>query len=320
MGYEEVMLAIKERKARETQTDINRHKALHESVSNQVDTQSIYDKLYSEDTETTRYNDFRQSVTESYIVEALTILVDNCLENHLVMQECHQKLVRQLVSNFVKEEGASSLLRKMKFTSNMMSEIAYVCEKAIQNTISAANKTGNLKLDKPIKDTFYDDLKDISSVDATVREITNRVRESTSEFIQQNMEEKAKLSDALAKTNAKVDEEKAKIENTPDASEETKEQSQKMQEAYINQGKREVIDIRESRVKNVFECMVYNLSKGAMINESAKDAFMVNSRLDMDKIVEHCEVLYTFLTCMDSCKLINVDEAFITDMLNSLKG
>jgi hypothetical protein len=65
--------------------------------------------------------------------------------------------------------------------------------------------------------------------------------------------------------------------------------------------------------------MVYNLAKTAMLNESAGQVFIKDSRLDMDKIVEHCEVLCTFITTLDSTKLINADETYVRNMLEDIK-
>ena len=64
--------------------------------------------------------------------------------------------------------------------------------------------------------------------------------------------------------------------------------------------------------------MIHNMSKAALVNESANRVFVEDSKLNMDKIVEHCEVLYTFLTTLDSCKLINVDEQYIENMLKDM--
>lgn len=320
MGYEEIMLAIKANREDETKAKLARHRAINEQVSDITERQSIYDKLYSAEkgVEIVKSDIFKESVKESYLVEALTILVDNCLEPYIIKEEYNQKLARQLVSNFVKQEGADHLLNKMKRTSYIMSEIAYTCESAIIATLENSKDNDQLKLTKQPKNEFYDKLQHVD-VDETVKEITNRVKESTSDFIEQNIEDKQKISEVLQKTNEKVDKEKEKIANIPDASDKTKENSQKIQESYISKGQRELIDIRENRSKNIFECMVYNLSKTALVNEAAKNVFVKDSRLDMDKLVEHCEVMYTFLTTMDSCKLINVNEEYIMNMLNDLK-
>jgi hypothetical protein len=57
-----------------------------------------------------------------------------------------------------------------------------------------------------------------------------------------------------------------------------------------------------------------------MLNESAGQVFIKDSRLDMNKIVEHCEVLCTFITTLDSTKLINLDESYIDQMLRDMKN
>ena len=47
--------------------------------------------------------------------------------------------------------------------------------------------------------------------------------------------------------------------------------------------------------------------------------FVENSSLNMDRITEHCEVLYTFVTALDALKIINVNEEYVLNMLNDLR-
>ena len=56
-----------------------------------------------------------------------------------------------------------------------------------------------------------------------------------------------------------------------------------------------------------------------MVNESANKVFVSDSKLDMDKVVEHCETVCTFITTLDSLNIINVDEVYIENMLNQMK-
>ena len=58
----------------------------------------------------------------------------------------------------------------------------------------------------------------------------------------------------------------------------------------------------------------------ALKNEDAKKVYVENAALNMDKIVEHCEVMYTFLTTLDTCKIIDVNESYIEQMLKDLRG
>lgn len=317
--YEDIKLTLEYNAAKEAKNVYRERKDRLIAVSEAADKAAIWDKLSSRNRNDFSYIDFKKKVTDAYVVEGLTVLVDNCLSPILIREDYHQKLVRQLVTNFVNEEGSAKLLNKFKSTSYVMSEMAYIIETTIQSILEKAkqDKSKSFKLDKEDKEKFYAKLEKVD-VDDAVTKITDRVRTQQQEFVNNNMEEKAALSAALTKTQNKVEDNKAKLAEKAN-SEKAKESAVKVEESYIAMGKRRATDIRNSRTKNIFECMVYNLSKAAMINESAGQAFIDNSRLNMDKIVEHCETLCTFITALDSLKIINVDEAYVEKMLADIK-
>ena len=317
--YEDIKLTLEYNAAKEAKNAYRERKDRLVAVSEAADKAAIWDKLSSRNRNDFSYIDFKKKVTDAYVVEGLTVLVDNCLSPILIREDYHQKLVRQLVTNFVNEEGSAKLLNKFKSTSYVMSEMAYIIETTIQSILEKAkqDESKSFKLDKEDKEKFYTKLEKVD-VDDAVTKITDRVRTQQQEFVNNNMEEKAALSAALTKTQNKVEDNKAKLAEKAN-SEKAKESAVKVEESYIAMGKRRATDIRNSRTKNIFECMVYNLSKAAMINESAGQAFIDNSRLNMDKIVEHCETLCTFITALDSLKIINVDEAYVEKMLADMK-
>ena len=317
--YEDIKLTLEYNATKEAKNAYRERKDRLVAVSEAADKAAIWDKLSSRNRNDFSYIDFKKKVTDAYVVEGLTVLVDNCLSPILIREDYHQKLVRQLVTNFVNEEGSAKLLNKFKSTSYVMSEMAYIIETTIQSILEKAkqDESKSFKLDKEDKEKFYTKLENID-VDDAVAKITDRVRTQQQEFVNNNMEEKAALSAALTKTQNKVEDNKAKLAEKAN-SEKAKESAVKVEESYIAMGKRRATDIRNSRTKNIFECMVYNLSKAAMINESAGQTFIDNSRLNMDKIVEHCETLCTFITALDSLKIINVDEAYIEKMLADMK-
>ena len=317
--YEDIKLTLEYNAAKEAKNAYRERKDRLVAVSEAADKAAIWDKLSSRNRNDFSYIDFKKKVTDAYVVEGLTVLVDNCLSPILIREDYHQKLVRQLVTNFVNEEGSAKLLNKFKSTSYVMSEMAYIIETTIQSILEKAkqDESKSFKLDKEDKEKFYTKLEKVD-VDDAVTKITDRVRTQQQEFVNNNMEEKAALSAALTKTQNKVEDNKAKLAEKAN-SEKAKESAVKVEESYIAMGKRRATDIRNSRTKNIFECMVYNLSKAAMINESAGQTFIDNSRLNMDKIVEHCETLCTFITALDSLKIINVDEAYIEKMLADIK-
>ena len=317
--YEDIKLTLEYNAAKEAKNAYRERKDRLVAVSEAADKAAIWDKLSSRNRNDFSYIDFKKKVTDAYVVEGLTVLVDNCLSPILIREDYHQKLVRQLVTNFVNEEGSAKLLNKFKSTSYVMSEMAYIIETTIQSILEKAkqDESKSFKLDKEDKEKFYTKLEKVD-VDDAVTKITDRVRTQQQEFVNNNMEEKAALSAALTKTQNKVEDNKAKLAEKAN-SEKAKESAVKVEESYIAMGKRRATDIRNSRTKNIFECMVYNLSKTAMINESAGQAFIDNLRLNMAKIVEHWETLCTFITALDSLKIINVNEAYIEKMLADMK-
>lgn len=304
MTYEEIELlrhsqAVTDKKNEMKQTRLETNMKLEESFKN-----DYYTRLYSEDTKYNDYEDFSKSVNEAFVTEALTCLVNSCLSEVTLKDEYNSRLSRQLVSNFVKEEGAHKLLTKFKGTSYLMSELAYICNKHTKAVLEKAdpNDKDSLKINKKQKDDFYKDL-DKASADKVVDSIRSRVMGSTQEFIDSNTKDKMKIKDILTTT-------KEKIENN---------KNKKIQEGYSNLGKERVSDIRSKKVQNVFEAMVYSMAKTSLKNEDAKKVFVENSALNMDKLVEHCEVMYTFLTTLDTCKIIDVNESYIEEMLKDLK-
>ena len=154
--------------------------------------------------------------------------------------------------------------------------------------------------------------------DEAIGKITERVRAQTTEFINDNMKEKAELSATLDKTNKKISD----VKNDLDQKAQTQknaEEAQKMQEGYAAIGKRRITDIQASRPRNILEQMIHNLSMSAFTNKDANQVFVEDSKLNMDKIVERCETLCTFFTAFDSIKLIDLNEEYISDILDSLK-
>ena len=317
--YEDTKLLLESYKAKEAKEAFRKRNERLAAVSEAAERDNIWDKISSRNRVDVSYLDFKQKVTDAFVVEGLVVLVDNCMSPVLIREEYHQKLVRQLVTNFVKEEGSAKLLNKFRSTSYLMSEMAYAIDTTIQSILEKADKNNSetFKIEKADQDKFYEKLGKVDA-DVAVDKITNRVREQTSDFINANMSDKAELAASLSKTQKKVEDNKEKLKEKANC-DKAKNEADKLEEGYISMGKRRAVDIVESRSKNIFENMVYNLSRSAMINENANKVFVKDSRLNMEKIVEHCEVLCTFVTALDSLKIINVDESYIENMLSDMK-
>lgn len=319
MDYQEAKAILEESEANAAKQSLREQAERQQAISEEVERNAIWDKIANANMSGYQYGDFKQSLTESFLTEALVVFTDNCLNPELIRNENCLALIRQLVTNYVNENGSMMTLMKMKRTSNLLSEMAYIVETTVSSVLEGVDKNNpeTFKIDKGSKDKFYKGLEKVDA-DEAIGKITERVRSQTADFVNANMKEKADLTAALGKTEKKISDVKADLDQKAQTKKNA-EEAQKMQEGYAAIGKRRITDIQASRSRNILEQMVHNLSKSALTNEDAKKVFVEDSQLNMDKIVERCETLCTFITAFDSIKLIDINEEYIGDLLDSLK-
>lgn len=307
--YDEIVSIMNDNAIHDKKIDMQNQKALAEQAILKEQEEKIYSALTARENTLKEYQQFKINVKNTLLTEALLCLVNSCMDRTLIQEEYTQKLSRQLVSNFVLEESATRLLSRFKSTSYLLSEFAYLCNKYTDIITEKADKKdpSSFKIKDEDKKKFFKDL-DKTNTDLTVSTIRSRVMSATQNFIDSNTKDKMKIKEILQSA-------KDKIEKTKD-----KKDAEKLQEAYVAESKRKITNIRASKTKSVFEAMVYAMSEQAFKNDDAKQVFVENSSLNMDKIVEHCEVMYTFLETLDTIKAINVNEAYIEQMIKDIKG
>jgi hypothetical protein len=277
-------------------------------ISEAVDKESYYNIMNNRGNEQILYTKFKQHVSDSLLAETMMCLVGSCMDC-TIMESAYNKLVlRSLVTNYINENGGSgNILRKWRRSSYLLSELAYICEKhtkAICEKADAKNPA-SLKIKEDDKKKFFKDL-DKANTDNVVSAIRTKVKNATAEFIDSNNIAKDQIKSILDST-------KKKIEKTDD-------KKQSVKEAYASIGKKCITDIRNGKTKSVFEEMVYSISQSAFKNDDINKVFVENSSLNMDKIVEHCEVMYTFLETLNTCKIEKIDESYIEKLLKDLKS
>lgn len=217
---------------------------------------------------------------------------------------------RNLVNQFIKENGAENLLRQFRSGTVLQSEFAYLVDstyKKIMESYDANDPDCTLnadfaKIDPQLTDDFFNKLdnEDTSTVSAAIKQ---RVADAITEFIDQNTADKQDIKDVLTSAQEKID-------NTSDKN---------LQESYQHLATRKITDIR-GRKRNVFGAMVQAMGEAVMKSDILKTEFMNEGSLDMDLIVERVTTLYTFIETLNTIKAINIDEAYITDLVDSLKN
>lgn len=305
MNYKEVQeaLAYKERAIKEAAIPANRAKA--RAIAEQSDREDYYAHLYANDNAATAYSKFKQEVTDTLVAETVYCLAASCTDSMILENGYNKSLLRVLATNFVNENGSQNLLRKWKSTSYIMSELAYIIQNNIDSICEKADpkNQATLKIKDDQKKKFFKDIDKVNA-DSAISAIRTKVKSATAEFIDSNNAAKDQIKSILDSTKKKI---------------EKNDKDENLKEAYAAQAKRKITDIRAGKTKGVFEAMVYSVSESAFKNEDAKKIFIEDANLNMDAVVEHCEVMYTFLETLNTLKLIKIDESYIEKLISDLK-
>ena len=307
MNYRETeiqeALAYKERAVKEAAIPTERLKA--KAILEQSDREDYYARRYANDEAAAAYGRFKQEVTDTLVAETVYCLAASCTDSMILENGYNKDLLRVLSTNFVNENGSQNLLRKWRGTSYIMSEFAYIIHNNIDSICEKADpkNQATLKIKDDQKKKFFKDIDKVNA-DSAIAAIRTKVKSATAEFIDSNNAAKEQIKSILDSTKKKI---------------EKNEKDENLKEAYAMNAKRKITDIRAGKTKGVFEAMVYSVSESAFKNEDAKKIFIENSSLNMDTVVEHCEVMYTFLETLNTLKLVKIDESYIEKLIADLK-
>lgn len=300
---EYIRLCIEDAKSKQEQNEfearrnIARQKEINETNS------ELLEKQEGDHRKKVAFNKFSEDVRNTLLSECIYRIYDKALGIH-VKDDTTNLIKKNLVNNFIAENGAVALLGHFRNTSNLLSEMSFLVAKYHKAIIEAVDKDKeeSYVIDPIIRDRFFDEL-DLNDVDSVVANIRMRVTDAVEEFIQGNINDKIDIESALKDAQEKIN--AAKVDE--------------VKESYSLLAKRKISETRNNRVKNVFSCMVESMSKAVISNEALHEEFMKNGKMNIDKIVERCELMYTFLETVNSSKMVNVNEEYIENVLDSMK-
>ena len=148
--------------------------------------------------------------------------------------------------------------------------------------------------------------------DKITEKINQRVCDSIENFVQSNVNDKLDLEELAEKTKEKIENIKAKNE----------EERQKIEESFMLQYNRGVQKIKQrtNRRVGVYEQIMDSVTRSIVSDQVIRESFTAESgKLDMEKIRGKVTVMYTFLEMLNTAKMANVNEAFIENVIKSIK-
>ena len=230
--------------------------------------------------------------------------------------EYDDNLAKTYISRYISENGASSILNKMKSSSVLLSELAYYVEKACNSSkckeetedeydaIKARDEyIKKYDITPENKDKFFEDLDNSEDVKDVAQSIQLRVSSAMSEFINDNTRKKNEIDNTIEDIKSKI---------TADTTEDMKESLQMRATRRINA-------IKESGDMNLFGKLVNELCTSIYKNNDLKKSFCEDNKINMTKVIAHVKTLYTVLEVFNTTKVANFGVKGIQEIVESYK-
>lgn len=259
--------------------------------------------------------DQRQKSLNAFTSESRDFLLSESLYH--IMKKCFPSTInesllmrgRAIIDSFVQEETSTGLLNQFKTKTLFLSELANIVETTHKRVLhSCEGKDAPFKITNSDMKAFHNRIDNMDT-DTITKEIVSRVTKAEEEFVKANIKDKETLEELAEKTKQNIDNVKA---NDPDVENGIKQEQSAL---YRRQ-----VDNIMNRKKSILESMVLRMSKAVVTEESILEQFtQENGKLDMQKIIDVSEVMYTFLEMVNTLKIKNVNSDYIHETLSSIK-
>lgn len=280
--------------------------AEEQKLSYQEHAKMVAEQREKADRRRNNYNKFLTESKEFLVAEAMNQMLLQCLPNDLDPQL--KAVGKNCCENFVKEEGVSNILKNCKKTL-FLNEFAIILEETHKKVVlgAADSKKDDFEIDNSTMRAYYDKLRGMN-YEPMCKAIVTRVADAEKDFVQSNIKDKEQIESAAEKAKDKIDSIKAKDEDT----------AENIKEEFAIMYKREISDI-ENRRRNVLESIIRHMGKNIVADEANRSGFVQeNGKLNMNRIIDTSEVMYTFLEMVNTTQLKEVNASYLENVIKSI--
>ena len=244
-------------------------------------------------------------VKESFIAECIYKIFKESVAFPMTANDTI--VAKNLVNNFVHENGAQRLIDSFATKNLMLSEFSRICSKYYDKVLEGCDSKkckdefGAKLIDNETVNDFYKEIEEVDVTDAS-KLIKERVADAVSEFIDTNSANKIEFEDIINQAK-----EKAAV---------TKDEA--VAESYISMAQRDILEARTNAKSNVFGYMVEALTTKTLTDSGLGARYIHEGSVDMNGIVDSTQLIYTMLEMVNTTNMINVDENFVSDYLINL--
>ena len=251
-----------------------------------------------------------------------------------------RKLGKTLVRNFIKEHGAFNLVQSLKYKSCYLNEwydaikgyhtaMMNEAKEIAQEGIPAAEL---FDIEDDTIKNFVFDTKSIIPKDIT-KMITSRVEDAVNDFIDQNKKQKEEIKKVYEKAKEKVASLKDTIDpNDPSFQDFNGDPNTELDPKYGDQVQEQAMAMVRGKQRafreeatSVFSILSKNTLEAIHRNQAIKESYSVGmtGRLDFQKAINDTKVMYSFLECLNTLNIMDLNEStlskLLTDMKNSIR-
>lgn len=284
---------------------IKEEKAPKYKLNNFEEASNVLESTYAKQAVASRYNTFAQTVRTSLLTEALYKLFSESVSDGVIEDHTNRTIMRSIVSSYVNENGYYDIMNNIKTSSIAMSTMYNIITESANVILEDVDKTNpdTFTIDMNDKDEFFKqlDYNDTASISDAIKD---RVSNTINDFVTANTKDHEDITQALKQAQEKID-------SVP-------QEDESLKEYYQMKTKRKINEINNSS-KSVFHSMVAAMSEGVMKNKESHAEFINEGHLDMNKIVDRVEIMYTFMEMLNTARIDTINESYINEIINDLK-
>lgn len=280
--------------------------AEEEKLSYQEHAKLVAEQRDRADKRRANYNKFLTESKDFLVVEAMNQMLLQCLPNDLDPQL--KAVGKNCCENFVKEEGTNNILRRCKNTL-FLCEFSNIVEETYKKVVHGAadNKADEFEIDNSTMKDYYDKLRGMN-YEPMCKTIITRVADAERDFVTSNIKDREQIESAAEKAKDKIDAIRTKDEDT----------AEDIKEEFTIMYKKEVNNI-ENRRRNILESIIRHMGKNIVSDDNSRNGFVQeNGKLNMNRIIDTSEVMYTFLEMVNTIQLKEVNAAYLESVIKSI--
>ena len=252
-----------------------------------------------------RYISFAETVRSTLLTEALYRVYKESTEPFLLKDPANCSIMRSIVSEYVRENTYYDIMNKMKKGSVFTSQIHNIINEYTEKILESVDKEdpSTFTITPDMKDEFFKQL-DYSDSEAVSDAIKARVSDAVEDFVSANAKDHEDINAALKSAQEKID-------SAPDGNTD-------IRESYDMKARRRVTEIRTAP-KSVFHKMVSAVCESTLKHPKEMVEFMSEGHLNLDKIVDRVNLMYTFMETLNTARVEKIDENYLENMIINLK-